>query len=134
MCGVCLLLQECRLPASLASVVTTILTLAWLTWPIWLSPALVSHERALGWLCWLHPVLAMNSIVRHLGLWGSPMGGSDLAYRFLTNLNQDVAYPKTRSIWPCVSLHLLIGMPLLGVGMLLGRLKAYRTSPVSAGV
>jgi len=124
--GGTLLLRESRIVPILAGTVTLFIACLWLTWPIWLSPALPAHQRAVGWLCWAHPVMALNSVVRQLGVWGSPMGGSDLAYRFLTILNQDVAYPHSQSIWPCVLLHGLIGLPLLSVSFLLGNLRTGR--------
>jgi hypothetical protein len=126
--GTALLLHEFRLVPALAATVTVVVSSLWLTWPIWLSPMLAGHQRAVGWLCWAHPIMAINSVVRQLGLWGSPMGGSDLAYRYLTILNQDVAYPHSQSIWPCVLIHGLIGMTLLSVSFLLGTLRCRRHS------
>jgi hypothetical protein len=122
--GGALLLRAARVVASLAVTVTVIVSCVWLTWPIWLSPLLASHERAVAWLSWAHPVMAMNSVVRHLGLWGSPMGGSDLAYKYLTILNQDVAYPQSQSIWPCVLIYSLAGITLVSSSLLITRLRS----------
>jgi hypothetical protein len=105
-------LHKFQIDSTLASTVTVIASLGWLTWPIWLSPLLASHQRAVGWLCWAHPIMSMNWVVRQLGLWGSPMGGSDFAYRYLTILNQDVSYPHSQSIWPCFWVHALFAITL----------------------
>jgi len=121
--GGTLILRELRVVPILASTVTIIASLFWLTWPIWLSPILASHRHAVGWLSWDHPIMAMNSVVQHLGLWGSPMGGSDLAYRYLTILNQDVAYSHSQSIWPFVLVHECIGVPLMSAAFLLARIR-----------
>jgi hypothetical protein len=126
-CGGSLTLRELRIVPNLAATVTVLMSFIWLTWPIWLSPALAGHQRAVAWLCWAHPIIAINSVVRQLGLWGSPMGGSDLAYRYLTILNQDVAYPQSQSIWPCVLSHGLVGVALMTVSFLLGRLRRLLT-------
>jgi cytochrome bd-type quinol oxidase subunit 2 len=121
--GGTLMLRELRIVPSLASTVTVVVSAVWLTWPIWLSPLITSHHRAVGWLCWAHPVLAMNFVVHNLGLWGSPMGGADYTYRYLTVLNQDVAYPRAQSIWPFMIVHGLLALPLLTAGVLLGNLR-----------
>ena len=126
--GGAFILREIRIVPAMASVIAVIVSSAWLTWPVWLSPVLASHQRAVEWLCWAHPIMAMNSVVRHLGLWGSPMGGADLTYRYLTILNQDVAYPSSHSIWPSVVLHGLIALTLLSAARLVGKSRTRQKS------
>src|SRR5687768_12572632 len=96
--------------ALFASALTTAIALAWLTWPIWLSawieqPAVV---RAMNWLVPLHPLLALNGLLAHLGVWGE----SPLMYQ-LTSLGQDVPYSLPNSIAMCAGAHVLLGGALL---------------------
>jgi hypothetical protein len=96
--------------ALFASALTTIIALAWLTWPIWLSAWIdqPSAARAINWLVPLHPLLAMNGLLAHLGVWGE----SPLMYQ-LTSLGQDVPYNLPNSIAMCAGAHVLLGGALL---------------------
>lgn len=103
--GAASLLALARFPRPLAPGVPTILGLLWLTWPVWLS-----HWLTQGVVTWLvpgHPLIAINSVLKHLGTWDR----APLAYRALTVLNQDVPYRLPRGILWAVLLHLLIGAP-----------------------
>jgi hypothetical protein len=96
--------------ALFASALTTVIGLAWLTWPIWLS-AWIDHPSVvgvIGWLVPLHPLLALNGLLAHLGVWGE----SPLMYQ-LTSLGQDVPYNLPHSIAMCAGTHLLLGGALL---------------------
>ena len=98
--------------ALFASGLTTVIVLAWLTWPVWLSawieqPGVV---RMIGWLVPLHPLLALNGLLVNLGVWGE----SPLMYQ-LTSLGQDVPYSLPNSIAMCAAAHLLLGGALLFV-------------------
>jgi hypothetical protein len=107
-----ILLERLTRQAVLASAIVVVLALAWLAWPIWLSPWLEgqSASRTAAWLVPAHPLLTMNGLLRDLGIWSE----FPLAYR-LTNLNQHVLYRLPGSIWPCVAAHLLIAGALAGL-------------------
>jgi len=111
--GTASLLALARFPPPLASGVPTILGLLWLTWPVWLSHWLT--QGLVTWLVPAHPLMAINSVLKHLGTWDR----APLAYRALTVLNQDVPYRLPRGILWAVSLHLLIGAP--GMALVLRR-------------
>ena len=55
-----------------ASAATITVSLAWLTWPIWLSVWINSSAvvHAIDWLVPIHPLLAMNGLFQSLGIWG----------------------------------------------------------------
>lgn len=89
----------------MASLVT-VLALAWLTWPVWLSPRMTPDLVA--WLAPAQPMLAINRAMLDLGVWTQQR----LMYQF-TTLGQDVAYALPRSAWPAVLLHALIGVTAL---------------------
>lgn len=113
------LLSLARIPPPLASFLTTTVALLWLTWPVWLSPALT--QQRVDWLVPAHPLLALNGVVAHLGSWDR----MPIAYRSLTVLNQDIPYHLPRSILPAVILHIVIGIP----GLVL---SVRRAGPVAA--
>jgi hypothetical protein len=88
-----------------AAVVTTI-ALAWLTWPVWMSPWVTASAAA--WLAPAHPLLAINHVMANLGVWTQQR----LMYPY-TALGQDVPYAMPRSIWPCVLVHGIVGLMAL---------------------
>jgi hypothetical protein len=116
--GVATLLSAARLPAPLAAAITVILGLLWLTWPVWLSHWMT--QALADWLTPANPLLAINSVLRHLGTWDR----APIAYRALTVLNQDVPYRLPAAIFPAVLIHLLIG----AIGMSLWRKTARERS------
>ena len=65
-------------------------------------------------------MLAINSVLQHLGLWNQ----QPLAYN-LTVLNQDAYLPLPPSILPAVIVHTVVGAVCL-VPVLRGRLKGWR--------
>ena len=81
-----------------SAAITTIVSLAWLTWPIWTSPWLTAGIAS--WLTPVHPPLAINHVLLDLGVWTQ----QPWMYRH-TALGQDVAYALPQSIWPCVLVH-----------------------------
>jgi len=103
--GFASLLTVARFPAPIAAGITIFLFLAWLTWPVWLSPWLT--QALADWLTPANPLLAINGIVKQLGTWDR----APIAYRSLTVLNQDIPYHLPTSIIPAVLLHLAIGAP-----------------------
>ena len=110
--GLTRLLRHVRLPIALASFLTMLVALAWLAWPVWASPWLGGHDRLVANLVAPHPMLAINSVLQHLGLWNQ----QPLAYN-LTVLNQDAYLPLPQSILPAVGVHTVVGavclVPLL---------------------
>jgi hypothetical protein len=101
--GIALLFRSFKLPAPLASALTVVPALLWLTWPVWLSPWLT--EPLASWLVPAHPGFAINSVLKHLGTWDH----APIAYSTLTVLDQDVPYHLPPTILPSVVLHAMIG-------------------------
>jgi hypothetical protein len=83
--------------------------LAWLTWPVWMSPFL--NITLAAWLTPAHPLLTINSVVLNHGVWLQ----QPLMYRYST-LGDDVPYALPQSIWPCVIVHIAIAALLLAPG------------------
>ena len=65
------------------------LALAWLSWPVWLSPWIAGRDRLVAWLVAAHPLFALDGALRHLG---PPWTEHHWMYTRLTVLNQDVFY------------------------------------------
>jgi len=118
--GVAILLARWRVSPVLASAITVVLGLAWLTWPIWLIRALSGSggEKLVGWLAAAHPLLAINGVVlNRFDEWDRYR----LAYQQLTTLNQDVFYHLPRSVIPAIALHGIIGVVCWTLVALRGR-------------
>jgi hypothetical protein len=96
-------LSRAGIVAPLAAGIIVMVAMLWLTWPVWLSHAL--NQTLVDWLVPAHPLLAINSVLRHLGAWDR----APLAYQKLTVLNQDIPYHLPRSIVPATLLHGVIG-------------------------
>jgi hypothetical protein len=97
------------LTRSTAAWMATLLGVAWLTWPVWTSPFLNITLARL--LTPAHPMLTINAVLFDHGAWLE----QPLMYRY-SALGQDVPYALPQSIWPCVIVHALIGLILLGPG------------------
>ena len=69
------LLERMGVPAPLAATIVILVALAWLSWPIWLSPRLGGPNRqaVVAWLVGPHPLFALNSILKSshapVGVW-----------------------------------------------------------------
>lgn len=115
-------LRAARCGPTAAAAVTVFLSLAWLTWPVWLSGALeTSHgQQIVDLLVPAHPLFAVNAVMKQFGAWDHYPA---MAYPRLTVLNQDVTYQQPGSIILAVLLHAAIG-----AGLLIPRRK-----PASAG-
>ncbi len=100
--------------ATIAQAMTMAVALAWLAWPVWLSPWLAGRERLVGLLAAPHPLLSLDAVLRASG---PPWSERYFMYNFLTVLNQDVAYELPRGVAPAVLLHGVIG----AIALLLGR-------------
>ncbi len=108
--GIAAILSRYVMRDVFAAAVTVMLTLAWLTWPVWLS-AWVNREpvvHAMQRLIPIHPLLAINGLLAHLGIWGE----WPVMYQ-LTSLGQDVPYNFPSSIATCAAVHFLLGGALL---------------------
>lgn len=114
--GPSLLLRQLRVCRPLAAFLVSLLAVAWISWPVWLSPWLSGRGSAVAWLVPAHPTLTVNSVVRQLGLWDE----QPLAYH-LTVLNRDVTYqlppendrkerPWFREVGAALLVHLGIGL------------------------
>ena len=118
-------LRGIRLSATVSAALAVVIALAWLTWPIWLSPTW-NGEASAGWvdtLVSVHPGLAIN--LPHLGQWVE----QSVAYH-LTDLNQNVPYAPPQSVWPCVVCHAMAGA--VGFGFA-GVVRRRRGAPASDG-
>ncbi len=112
--GIVMILSRLRVESSIASTLTTLLGLAWLGWPVWLSPHLVGPgaTRAAALLVAPHPVFAVNGALRHLGAWTH----QGVLYR-ISSLGQDVPYVLPSGVWPSVALHATVGALLIVLSM-----------------
>ena len=105
--GFTVMLQRFGFGPLAAGAIATTLTLAWLTWPLWLSPALLGQkgDAIVAWLIPAHPIFAANGALRiPLGYWAEQA----IAYN-LTNLGDDIAYSVPNSILYCVLLNIATG-------------------------
>ena len=102
-----------HMPAALASFLVMLLGMAWLTWPVWLSPWLPGKERLVATIGPLNPLLAVNAALKHMGLWDEQR----LAYR-LTALVRDVTYAPPAGVRWSALFHFTTGAALFLVSML----------------
>jgi hypothetical protein len=116
------LLVGLRMPRLLASAASTIAGMLWLSCPIWLSR--IAPERILTTLLPAHPLLALNSVLKHLGIWPE----QPIAYINLLNLGQDVTYQLPDSVLPGIFAHLIAG------GVMLAIASALAPSPREGGL
>jgi len=93
------------------------LGVAWLMWPIWLSPALQGPRggRLVEWLVPAHPLLAANGVLHEaLGNWTEQAG---VAYHY-TTLGENVPYSMPENVFACVIVHGLIGIVGIGIALI----------------
>jgi hypothetical protein len=113
--GVAVMLRRLGFGGIGAGAIVTVLGIAWMLWPVWLSPALrgTRGERAVAWLVPEHPIFAANGVLRTaLGYWAE----QGIAYHY-TSLSDDVAYAVPDSVLACVLIHGVVGMAGIGVGL-----------------
>lgn len=85
--------------------VVVVLAIAWLSWPIWLAPALrgrESSERIVARLVAANPTFAIQGVLAKS--FNIPWAQYRIAYR-LTNIGDDIPYTMPASILRCVFLH-----------------------------
>jgi hypothetical protein len=123
--GIGLALARTRLPAIFAAGLAILVGLAWLSWPVWLSGAMVRGglSGAVQDLVWLHPPLVINGILTGEPAWTE----RSLAYH-LTDLNQDVPIRLPANAAACSAVHGVLGLLLWWVGFG-GRAVAFSISP-----
>jgi len=105
-----------------AGAIVTLLAIAWLTWPIWLAPALHGGrgEKVVAWLVPAHPIFALNSVLRErFGYWAE----QGIAYN-LTNLSDDIAYSVPDNVLKCVLLNAGIAIVCAGATFVVRRNRA----------
>jgi hypothetical protein len=103
--GMAALLRRVGANAVVSAAVVVVVALAWLSWPVWLSPCLAGHETLVDWLVFAHPLLALNGVLIDQGIWTE----RPLMYGW-TALNQDVTYSMPSGVWSCVVLHCALGL------------------------
>jgi hypothetical protein len=115
--GIASLLTSIRFNPFVASALVTLLGLLWLTWPVWLSHALLSKsgDTLVAWLVPAHPLFAINAVLIHFDTWDR----LPLAYSRLTVLNQDVSYslPSAGVLWTTL-LHGAVAATAFGLAWL----------------
>jgi hypothetical protein len=114
--GLAVGLRLTRLPAVPCAAIVTVLGLAWLTWPIYMSRSWegTSSADVVSFFAKLHPGLVINGqVFRALGLWTE----QSIAYR-LTDLSQDVPYSLPQWILACALFHGFVGAGLIAVWVL----------------
>jgi hypothetical protein len=128
--GIVAMAVSLRVPLAPAAGAVTVAGLLWLTWPVWLSHALLTPagDAIVAWLVPAHPLFAINGVLIHFDSWDR----LPLAYTRLSNLNQDVFYTLPGSVLPAVVVHLLIGLNFGGVATLIDVRRHRRVSSRSS--
>ncbi|MCY2955126.1 MAG: hypothetical protein NTU53_24630 [Planctomycetota bacterium] len=110
--GLAFLLRRVLGSAVVASALTVILGVSWLTWPIWLAPGLTGagRERIVADLVYAHPLFGLSGSMRPA--FQVPWAQYRIAY-LLTNIGDDIPYELPATIIPCLLLHFSTGGVLL---------------------
>jgi len=101
------LLLLIRFAPVLAGAVVSLLALAWLSWPVWLSPWLTFASSG-DWatrLAAVHPLLSINAVVQQFGFWTQ----SKHIYR-LTTVGQNFQVGLPSGVMKCAMFHLVIAV------------------------
>jgi hypothetical protein len=125
--GLAVLLRFARVTPAVASFVALLVGLAWLTWPVWMSPWIAGRDELVAVLVRPHPLLAVNGVlVGEAGMWHQ----RPLAYH-MTTLDQDVPYVLPTTVWPAVLLHAVLAAVCLGAVGLVPLARRRRAAPAS---
>ncbi len=117
---------------AIAPVLVLIVWLAWMTWPVWMSQAFATPIGVwtIDHLFAHQPLMAISGAFPQMGDWSH----TPIAYKYLTNLGQDVLYARPTSAWSAIVSHGVLAIALLflelGIGQRLKRAAINR--PVSA--
>lgn len=109
--GLILLLETCRLPVPVCSLLVTLASAAWLASPVWMSQWM--NEPRAAFLSDYQPLMVVNGQLKSLGIWLE----QPRIYRHIV-LGQDVPYSLTTTVWKSVLLHGSVG----ALGLVLSRL------------
>jgi hypothetical protein len=122
--GTSLALQRMFAPSIYAAAIAIIVGLAWLSWPVWLAPALSRRgmDGVIRSLVAIHPPLLVNGILTAEPAWTE----RSIAYH-LTILNQDVPIELPRNCGVCAVVHGIPGAVLWGVAFV--RRRVLQTPP-----
>lgn len=96
--AVAALLAKTRIPPAAVVVVS----LAWLSWPVWLAPVLPGRESTVAVLVAANPTFAMQGALSQS--FPVPWAQHRIAYR-LTNIGDDISYQMPTSTVPCLIVH-----------------------------
>jgi hypothetical protein len=113
-----------HLPNNMAHSLSILIGLAWLTWPLWLSPHL-SSSSLIQSLTNLHPPLVANGVLRNEPPWTE----KTVAYQ-LTNLNQDIPISLPTSAANCVGFFAVAGLIFLAAARFRVRSSENRQHPI----
>jgi hypothetical protein len=115
--AVCLIERVVRGNEIVASAIVVVISLIWLTCPIWLARAMPAHPVLSHRIVSVHPLMAVNGAVKEFGLWTE----RPIAYRKLMTLGQDLPAGLPTSIVPMAVVHLLLGICCAGASRVVGR-------------
>lgn len=101
--GTASVLGRCGLPKTMAAATAISIGLAWLSWPVWLSPHL-ARGPGVDFLIKVHPPLVANGVLIQEPVWTE----RSIAYH-LTELDQDVPMQLPGGIGACVAVHGVLG-------------------------
>jgi hypothetical protein len=119
-------LRKFGLNISGTAAAVTVIAVAWLLWPIWLSPILAGPhgDTIVKLLIPIHPIIAINAALREqLGYWAEQA----IAY-YYTSLSDDVNYSLPTNVFACVAFHLALAGICLGMVGLLNRFTGRSSS------
>ena len=125
--GLTAVLILARFPAPVAAAIVTLLALAWLGWPVWLSPWLAGRDELVSWLSAAHPLLALDAAIGREG--GLPWAEHRVMYSRLTVLGQHVFPRPPAGVGPAAAWHLAVGVMLLGLTAGAERVRRGRAGP-----
>ena len=93
-----------------SEIASLLATMAWMTFPVWVSPLLQRgvSQSVVSMLLDVHPLIATNGIFLNLGDWTH----APIAYARLTTLGQDTPYAPPTTAWPAIVVHLLLAILL----------------------
>ena len=102
-------LAVARANPSAAAWLVTLLLLAWLGWPVWLSPWLPGRDVLVYHLSLAHPLLAVDAALAGQNV--APWTEHRVMYNQLSVLQQHVAASPPRDVSATVLLHLALAAP-----------------------
>lgn len=127
--GLTALLVGLRVVPAIAVTLLTVIALAWLGWPVWLSPWLAGNESLVSLLSPAHPLLVIDAAIVREG--GTPWMEHRLMYAKLTVLGQHVFPRPPQGVGAAVLFHGAVGLvaflPVIGVQLWSNRKRQKHT-------